>query len=167
MITSKRENINNFENNKNFTFVEHDIIDKFQTNFEIDVIYNLACAASPIKYQKNPIHTLDTCFLGTKNLLELAKEKKSIFFHASTSEVYGDPLVHPQKESYFGNVNTMGPRSCYDEGKRIAELCYEYGKFSINKIKLARIFNTYGPYMSKDDGRVVSNLINQALKTKT
>ena len=127
----------------------------------------MACAASPIKYQKNPIHTLDTCFLGTKNLLELAKEKKSIFFHASTSEVYGDPLVHPQKESYFGNVNTMGPRSCYDEGKRIAEtLCYEYGKFSINKIKLARIFNTYGPYMSKDDGRVVSNLINQALENK-
>ena len=146
LITSKRENIKNFENNKNFTFIEHDIIDKFETKLEIDIVYNLACAASPIKYQKNPIHTLDTCFLGTKNLLELAKEKNSMFFHASTSEIYGDPLVHPQKESFKGSVNPIGIRSCYDEGKRLAEtLCFDYLRMHSTDIRVARIFNTYGP----------------------
>ena len=127
-----------------------------------DEIYHLACQASPPKYQSTPIHTLDTCYLGTRNVLEIAKHWNSPVLFASTSEIYGDPLEHPQQEKYRGNVSTISPRSCYDEGKRIAEtLCYEYSKFL--PIKVARIFNTYGPKMDALDGRVVSNFIWQAI----
>ena len=127
-------------------------------------IYNLACAASPKAYMADPLETLDTCFNGTRNLLEIAEICKAKFLQASTSEVYGDPTVSPQSEDYHGNVNTFGPRACYDEGKRVAEtLCYEYWKKGVD-VKVARIFNTYGPRMQADDGRVVSNFIVQALK---
>jgi UDP-glucuronate decarboxylase len=141
-------------------------VDIFVHNVKIDIIYNFACPASPSLYQKDPIFTLDTCYLGTKNLLNLALKKQSIYIHASTSEIYGDPTIDIQHESYKGNVNTFGPRACYDEGKRVAEtLCYEYIKKGVD-VKIARIFNTYGPYMDKNDGRVVSNFINQALNNQ-
>ena len=133
-------------------------------------VYNLACPASPPFYQRDPFHTLDTCYGGTWNLMRAWKkygECKQNLFHASTSEVYGDPTIHPQQEDYFGNVNTYGPRACYDEGKRIAEtICYEYQKLCENdggKLRVGRIFNTYGPYMRPDDGRVVTNFISRAL----
>ena len=132
-------------------------------SFNFDVIFNLACPASPPAYQRDPIFTLDTNYLGTKNLLNLARSMDSVLVQASTSEVYGNPLISPQSESYGGNVNTVGIRSCYDEGKRVAEsLCFEYQRMGVNA-KIARIFNTYGPHMRPDDGRVVSNFIIQAL----
>lgn len=132
-------------------------------SFNFDVIFNLACPASPPAYQRDPIFTLDTNYLGTKNLLNLARSMDSVLVQASTSEVYGNPLISPQSESYGGNVNTVGIRSCYDEGKRVAEsLCFEYQRMGV-KAKIARIFNTYGPHMRPDDGRVVSNFIIQAL----
>ena len=159
------ENIKDLNSNVNFMFYQHDIEDKFVFNWEIDQIYHLACPASPPFYQKNPIKTLDTNYLGTKNVLELARIKGSRVLLTSTSEVYGDPNISPQHEEYWGNVNPIGIRSCYDEGKRIAEtLMIEYERKYETEIRIARIFNTYGPYMDKNDGRVVSNFINQMLE---
>ena len=168
LYTGSRKNIKNYFVDKRFIFIEKDII-KFGNsdyNFDkIDEIYHLACPASPKQYQKDPIYTLKTNFIGTLNLLKLAKQYKSKFLLSSTSEIYGNPLVHPQKENYLGNVNPIGVRACYDEGKRIAEtLTVEYRReFGIDT-KIVRIFNTYGPNMELDDGRVISNFIFQALK---
>jgi len=166
--TGTNENIKKIikpDQKKNYVFIEHDI--KYKINLKADYIFNLACPASPPKYQADPFLTMDTCYLGTKNILDLAKKNNAIVFHASTSEIYGNPLIHPQSEGYFGNTNTFGPRSCYDEGKRIAEtLIYEYSnKYNLN-CRIARIFNTYGPFMDKNDGRVISNFINQAIRHK-
>ncbi|KAK6591124.1 dTDP-glucose 4-dehydratase [Cryptosporidium xiaoi] len=159
-------NINNmqsFIDNKNFKMIEHDIIDPI--TIDVNEIYHLACPASPPYYQKSPIYTLKTCFIGTMNILELAKKTGSRIVFASSSEVYGDPLVHPQTEKYFGNVNTIGNRSCYDEGKRIAEtLCMDYHKSYGIDVRIARIFNTYGPKMLANDGRVIPNFIISCLK---
>lgn len=152
-----------FCNNPNFEMIEHDIINPI--TLKVDEIYHLACPASPKYYQKSPIYTLKTCFIGTMNILELALQSNAKVVFASTSEVYGDPLVHPQTEKYFGNVNTIGNRSCYDEGKRVAEtLCMDYHKSHGIDVRIARIFNTYGPRMLGDDGRVVSNFIISILK---
>lgn len=159
---SNRKNIKQFTNFKNFKFIKHDITKKI--NIKCNEIYNLACPASPINYQKESLQTLKTNFMGTLNLLELAKKNNSKFLQASTSEVYGDPKVSPQNENYWGNVNTVGLRSCYDEGKRSAEtLCYEYKKLYNLDIKIIRIFNTYGPFLAYNDGRVISNFIVSAL----
>lgn len=146
-----------------FSFIRHDIISSIDV--PVDEIYNLACPASPPHYQADPIHTMKTCVFGSLNLLELAARHQARIFQASTSEVYGDPQVHPQPESYWGNVNSFGPRSCYDEGKRSAETLFRdfHVKYGVD-IRIARIFNTYGPRMRPDDGRVVSNFIVQALK---
>lgn len=163
--TGREVNIQNFQNNPNFSFVNHDIIQPITIEENIDEIYNLACPASPPHYQKDPFFTLKTSVLGTLNLIELAKEKKAKIFISSTSEVYGDPLTHPQKETDWGNVNCTGPRACYDEGKRCAEtLMFDYHRMTGNPIKVVRIFNTYGPHMDPQDGRVVSNFILQALR---
>lgn len=144
--------------------IREDIIN-YSTDEDYDIIINLACAASPKKYQSDPMHTLDTCYIGTKKLLSLMGPK-TIFLQASTSEIYGDPLVAEQSEDYFGNTNCFGERSCYDEGKRIAEtLCYEKIKQGYN-VKIARIFNTYGPHMDIDDGRVITNLISQVMNNE-
>ena len=152
--------------NPNFEFVNHDIVEPFFRD-NIDEIYNLACPASPIHYQHNPIKTVKTCTLGVINILGLAKKNNSKVLQASTSEVYGDPLHHPQKEIYNGNVNPIGYRSCYDEGKRCSETLFmDYFREHKLKIKIIRIFNTYGPNMAVNDGRVISNFINQALKEK-
>lgn len=149
------------------TFIQHDIIEPLPELGEFDEIYNLACAASPVHYQKDPIHTFKTSVLGVLNLLELARKTGAKIFQASTSEVYGDPLVHPQPESYWGHVNPIGIRSCYDEGKRGAEtLFFDYARMYNLEIKVVRIFNTYGPRMNPEDGRVVSNFIVQALQNK-
>ena len=165
--TGRFENIKQFLDNPNFKFIKHDITKPIKIDEEIDKIYNLACPASPPHYQKNPIFTLNTSILGIINILKLAKEHNAKVLHASTSEVYGNPLEHPQKESYWGNVNPIGPRACYDEGKRVAETyCYEYWKNFGLDVRIVRIFNTYGPYMNPNDGRVVSNFIFQALKNK-
>ncbi len=148
-----------------FEFIRHDITTPLY--IEVDEIYNLACPASPINYQKDPVQTMKSNILGSINLLGLAKRLNISIFQASTSEIYGDPNISPQIESYFGNVNPIGPRSCYDEGKRASETLFmDYHKMHGVKVKIARIFNTYGPYMSFDDGRVVSNFINQCLKNK-
>ena len=164
LITGKIENISEFIENDKFIFINHDIrYDIILENINyIDEIYNLACIASPDKYKIYPIETLETCFYGNQNLLKLAQKYNSKFLFTSTSEVYGDPLIHPQNESYNGNVNTVGERSCYDEGKRVGEtLVYEYRKkFNLNA-KIIRIFNTYGPYMDINDGRVITNFIKQ------
>lgn len=160
-ITGSRENLKN----KNIKIIEHDIIETLEITEHIDQIYNLACPASPEHYQQNPIRTIKASTLGMINMLGLARKHGARFLQASTSEVYGDPRVHPQIESYFGNVNSFGPRSCYDEGKRVAEaLCFEYRQTHDMEIRLARIFNTYGPRMATDDGRVVSNFIVAALR---
>jgi len=160
------ENIALFRNNPKFKFVKHDIREPIKTEKKIDEIYNLACPASPRVYQKDSIFTLETSILGIKNILELARKYKAKVLQASTSEVYGNPLEHPQKESYWGNVNPIGPRSCYDEGKRVAEtFCFEYFNRGID-VKIIRIFNTYGPYMNPKDGRVVVNFITQALNNQ-
>ena len=151
------------QSNQNFRFINHDITNQFKG--EYDEIYNLACPASPIHYQTDPIKTMKTSILGSINLLELAKQHNSKIFQASTSEIYGDPEMHPQEESYWGHVNPIGPRSCYDEGKRCAEtLFFDYHRQHNLDIKLVRIFNTYGPRMNPHDGRVVSNFIVQAIK---
>jgi len=148
-----------------FKFIEHDILQPIFLDEKIDQVYHLACPASPIQYQKNPIYTLQTAVLGTLNVLKFSKEKEAVFLLASTSEVYGDPQEHPQSESYFGYVNPVGPRSCYDEGKRAAEtLTMDFYRKHYLSIRIVRIFNTYGPGMALDDGRVMSNLIIQALK---
>ncbi len=158
-------NLEAIRNSQEFKFIEHDITDRI--DIECNEIYNLACPASPVQYQNNPIETLKTNVIGVCNLLELAVENRAKIFQASTSEVYGDPLEHPQKESYWGNVNPIGIRSCYDEGKRCAEtLFFDYQREHKIEIKVARIFNTYGPKMQSEDGRVVSNFIVQALSGK-
>ncbi len=162
--TGAKKNIQHLTENPYFSVIEMDVCNLIRIESRLDEIYNLACPASPPKYQRDPVHTLKTNFLGTLNLLELAKEKEAIFFQASTSEVYGDPQIHPQVETYWGNVNPIGIRACYDEGKRSAEtLCFEFHRQYGVAIKVARIFNTYGPKMAADDGRVVSNFINQAI----
>ncbi len=160
--TGNRQNIIKWFDRPNFEFIRHDITEPIR--LEVDQIYHLACPASPVHYQFNPIKTIKTSVLGTMNMLGLAKRVKARFFLASTSEVYGDPDVHPQREDYWGNVNPIGIRSCYDEGKRIAEtLTYDYHRQHNLDVRVVRIFNTYGPRMLENDGRVVSNFIVQAL----
>ena len=164
-FSSDKSNINNLLDNKNFEFIRHDVT--FPLYLEVDQIYNLACPASPIHYQKDPIQTTKTSVIGAINMLGLAKRLSIKILQTSTSEIYGDPLVHPQPESYWGNVNPKGIRSCYDEGKRVAEtLFFDYHRQHNLDIRVARIFNTYGPNMHPDDGRVVSNFIMQALQNK-
>ncbi|KAJ5640024.1 UDP-glucuronic acid decarboxylase 1 [Penicillium longicatenatum] len=168
LTTGSPLNLRHLENHPNFTFINQNICSPIDWNEEIDQIYNLACPASPIQYQRQPVSTLNTCFDGTRNLLELARNRNIRILHTSTSEVYGDPLIHPQPETYWGNVNPFGPRSCYDEGKRVAEaLCYAYQEQYNLDIRIARIFNTYGPRMSGQDGRVISNFIASALNGNT
>lgn len=163
--TGTRENILHLNDNPYFEVLRHDIC--LPLSFEIDEIYNFACPASPRHYQADPIQTIKTSVMGAMNLLELAKRLQCKIFQASTSEIYGDPHFHPQKESYWGNVNPIGFRSCYDEGKRCAEtLFFDYKRTHLVPIKLARIFNTYGPRMHPNDGRVVSNFIVQALRNQ-
>ena len=165
--TGSLDNIQPLQNNKNFKFINHDITTKIHLDQHIDEIYNLACPASPVNYQKDPVKTNKTSVLGILNLLDLALIKNAKIFHASTSEIYGNPSMHPQKESYWGNVNPIGPRACYDEGKRCAEtFCFDYQRQYGSRIKIVRIFNTYGPNMQANDGRVVSNFIVQALKNE-
>ena len=162
-FTGRKLNIAHLLGHPSFEFVRHDIIDPFK--YEVDQIYNLACPASPPHYQYNPIKTTKTSVMGAINCLGLAKRVKARVFQASTSEVYGDPAVHPQPESYWGNVNPIGKRSCYDEGKRCAEtLFFDYHRENHVDIRVIRIFNTYGPRMHEADGRVVSNFIVQALR---
>lgn len=163
LFTGSKRNIAHLWSNANFEFMRHDVIDPFK--IEVDRIYNLACPASPIHYQYNAIKTIKTSVMGAINCLGLAKRLNARVFQASTSEIYGDPDLHPQPESYWGNVNPIGIRSCYDEGKRCAEtLFFDYHRQNGVDIRIARIFNTYGPRMSPEDGRVVSNFIVQALK---
>jgi UDP-glucuronate decarboxylase len=164
-FTGSKENIKHLLDFDNFEVIRHDIIDPIK--LEVEEIYNLACPASPVHYQYNAIKTLKTSILGTMNMLGLAKRVKARILQASTSEVYGDPQIHPQPESYRGNVNPIGPRACYDEGKRAAEtLCFDYHRQHNVDIRVVRIFNTYGPNMQINDGRVVSNFIVQALKNE-
>ena len=166
LFTGSLQNIKHLENHTNFEFINHDIVKPIYLK-NIDEIYNLACPASPIHYNINPIKTVKTCTLGVINMLGMAKKNNSKILLASTSEVYGDPEIHPQTEDYFGNVNPIGPRSCYDEGKRCSETLFmDYHREHNLKIKIIRIFNTYGPNMAVNDGRVVSNFINQALFNK-
>lgn len=162
LLTGSRDNIADLLDKPNFEFIEHDINESFE--IDCDQIYNLACPASPIQYQKNPILTMRTNVVGSLNMLDLAKANDARILQASTSEVYGDPSEHPQSESYFGNVNCIGPRACYDEGKRAAEsLFFDYSRKRGVDVRVVRIFNTYGPNMLKDDGRVISNFVVQAL----
>ena len=161
-FTGRLRNINHLLADQRFTLLRDDVSQPL--DLAVDEIYNLACPASPPDYQTDPVRTTRTCVLGALNVLELARERGIPVLQASTSEVYGDPLVHPQPETYFGNVNPIGPRACYDEGKRCAEtLFFDYARRKQTKIRVARIFNTYGPRMRPDDGRVVSNFIVQAL----
>jgi UDP-glucuronate decarboxylase len=167
LYTGNLRNIKHLKNNKDFKFIKKDVRQKIKISGKIDWIFNLACPASPIWYQKDPLGTLETSIMGATNMLNLAKEKKARILQASTSEIYGDPLEHPQKETYKGNVNTLGPRACYDEGKRVAETIFsDHHRIYKTDIKIIRIFNTYGPRMSKEDGRVVSNFIIQALNSE-
>jgi UDP-glucuronate decarboxylase len=162
-FTGRKTNVAHLLGKTNFELVRHDVIDPFK--YEVDEIYNLACPASPPHYQYNPIKTTKTSVMGAINCLGLAKRVRARVFQASTSEVYGDPAIHPQPESYWGNVNPIGIRSCYDEGKRCAEtLFFDYHRENGVDIRVVRIFNTYGPRMHPNDGRVVSNFIVQALK---
>jgi UDP-glucuronate decarboxylase len=162
-FTGRRENILHLLDNHNFELIRHDVIEPIL--LEVDQIYNLACPASPIHYQYNPVKTVKTSVMGMINMLGLAKRVHARILQASTSEVYGDPLIHPQPEEYWGNVNPIGLRSCYDEGKRIAEtLMMDYHRQNKVDTRIARIFNTYGPRMLENDGRVVSNFIVQALR---
>lgn len=164
-FSGRKKNISHLFANPNFEAIRHDIT--LPLHLEVDEIYNFACPASPIHYQHDRIHTVKTCVLGAINVLDLARNVNAKVIQASTSEVYGDPLVHPQIEEYFGNVNTMGPRSCYDEGKRVAETLFSdyHHQYGVD-IRVVRIFNTYGPRMSINDGRVVSNFIVQALRNQ-
>ena len=163
LYTGRLSNLESIINNPRFEFVNHNIIQPL--DIPVEEIYNLACPASPPHYQKYPTYTTKTCVIGIINMLELATKYHAKIMQFSTSEVYGDPFVHPQVESYRGNVNPIGIRSCYDEGKRVAEtLCFDYNREFGTRIKVIRIFNTYGPLMDPNDGRVVSNLILQALK---
>jgi UDP-glucuronate decarboxylase len=162
-FTGSKRNVRHLLKNPYFELIRHDVVTAY--NAEVDLILNFACPASPVHYQHNPIKTFKTSVLGTLNMLGLAKRVNARILQASTSEVYGDPAEHPQKESYWGNVNPIGIRSCYDEGKRAAEtLCFDYQRQNGVDIRVVRIFNTYGPRMAIDDGRVVSNFIVQALK---
>ncbi|WP_159945824.1 UDP-glucuronic acid decarboxylase family protein [Rhizobium sp. 18065] len=163
-LTGSLQNIAHLRDNPRFFLIEHDICDPLEIGQEIDRIYNLACAASPPSYQADPFHTMMTCVKGTGNLLLLAEQHGARFLQASTSEIYGDPEVHPQTEDYRGSVNCTGPRACYDEGKRAAEaLCFDLFRLGRVDARVARLFNTYGPRMQPDDGRIVSNLVVQAL----
>ncbi len=163
--TSSRRNIEHLIDHKRFELMRHDVT--FPLFVEVDDIYNMACPASPIHYQRDPVQTTKTSVHGAINMLGLAKRVKAKILQASTSEIYGDPSVHPQTEEYWGNVNTIGPRACYDEGKRCAEtLFFDYHRQHALRIKVARIFNTYGPRMHPNDGRVVSNFIMQALRNE-
>lgn len=162
-FSGRKENVQHLIGNARFELVRHDIVQPLY--LEADQIYNLACPASPVAYQYNPIKTIKTSTLGMVNVLGLAKRCRARVLHTSTSEVYGDPEVHPQKEDYWGHVNPLGPRSCYDEGKRVAEsLCVNYHLAHGTEVRIVRIFNTYGPRMDPNDGRVVSNFIMQALR---
>lgn len=163
--SSTKNNILHLLDNKNFELIEQDVIEHLK--IDVDEIYHLACPASPFQYKSNPINTIKTNVVGSMNMVELANKTNAKIFQASTSEIYGDPTISPQSESYFGNVNTIGPRSCYDEGKRCAETIFFDFKRQFNlRIKIARIFNTYGPHMQANDGRVISNFILQALKNQ-
>ncbi|MDD3544514.1 MAG: SDR family oxidoreductase [Kiritimatiellae bacterium] len=165
LFTGTKANIYDLLDNPRLTFMLHDVTHPFWGQF--DEIYNLACPASPIHYQRNPVETVKTSFMGMMNVLDLALKTKARVFHTSTSEIYGDPEVHPQPESYWGNVNTLGQRSCYDEGKRAAEtLCADYLREYGVDVRMVRIFNTYGPGMHPQDGRVISNFVMQALHQK-
>lgn len=170
LVTGSMKNITSLLGNKAFKFVRHDvteIIDESVVDIRADRIFNLACCASPVHYQADPVKTLQTCLEGALNMLQIARRCNARIFQASTSEVYGEPEIHPQKEGYRGAVSTTGPRACYDEGKRCAEtLFFDFHRLHGVDIKVARIFNTYGPYMRADDGRVVSNLIVQALRNR-
>lgn len=168
LFTGSKENIQHLMSNPNFRFIEHDIIDPlFLDDVKVDQIYNLACPASPIDYQFNAIRTIKANTIGVINMLGMAKKHGARILQASTSEIYGDPLEHPQRESYRGNTNTIGPRACYDEGKRVAEtLFFDYHRQNKVDIRVIRIFNTYGPRMAKEDNRVVSNFVVQALTGK-
>ena len=162
-FTGRKENILHLMGNPRFELLRHDIVHPIV--LEVDQIYNLACPASPVAYQYNPIKTIKTSTVGVVNVLGLAKRCKARVLHCSTSEVYGDPNVHPQREDYWGHVNPIGPRSCYDEGKRVAEsLCVNYHREHKLQVRIIRIFNTYGPRMDPNDGRVISNFIMQALR---
>ena len=162
-FTGRKDNILHLMDNKRFELVRHDVVDPFK--FEVDQIYNMACPASPVHYQYNPIKTTKTSVVGAINCLGLAKRTSARILQASTSEIYGDPSIHPQPEEYWGNVHTLGPRACYDEGKRVAETLFmDYNRQNGVDTRIVRIFNTYGPRMLPDDGRVVSNFIVQALK---
>ena len=164
LFTGQKSNIKHLMKNPDFEFIEHDIIDPLFIDQPIKQIYNLACPASPVHYQFNPIRTTKASTIGMINMLGLATKHKARILQASTSEIYGDPEEHPQKETYRGNVNTLGPRACYDEGKRVAEtLMMDYHREHKIEVRIVRIFNTYGPRMFKDDGRVISNFIVQAL----
>lgn len=165
LFTGSENNIKHLLSNANFKFVSHDIVAPLFLEEKIDQVYNLACPASPVHYQHNAVHTIKASTIGVINMLGLARKHGARILQASTSEVYGDPEVHPQTEEYRGNVNPIGPRACYDEGKRCAEtLFFDYHRMHGMEIKIVRIFNTYGPRMSFNDGRVVSNFILQALK---
>lgn len=164
-FTGSKENIRHLLQHNRFEVIRHDITEPLRV--ECDEIYNLACPASPVHYQSNPIKTIKTSTVGMVNMLGLAKRIGARLLQASTSEVYGDPEIHPQRETYRGNVNVLSPRACYDEGKRVAEtLCMDYHRQNGVAVRIARIFNTYGPRMHPDDGRVVSNFIVQALQKK-
>ncbi len=165
LFTGSKDNIIHLMDNHRFELIRHDIVEPIL--LEVDRIYNLACPASPVHYQYNPVKTVKTSVMGTINMLGMAKRVKARILQASTSEVYGDPQVHPQREEYWGNVNPIGIRSCYDEGKRVAEtLMMDYHRQNKVDIRIIRIFNTYGPRMAENDGRVVSNFILQALKNE-
>ncbi len=164
LVTGSQANVDELSKSGNFSFVKADICQPRDYGKGFSHVFNLACPASPVDYQRIPIETLHVCSAGTENLIKAALDNKAVFVHASTSEVYGDPLEHPQKESYWGNVNPQGVRSCYDEGKRYAEaLCMDYHRTKGFDVRIARIFNTYGPAMRREDGRVISNFITQAL----
>lgn len=163
--TGRRENISALLEHRGFELLRHDVCDR--TTLEVDEVFHLACPASPVHYQKNPVRTIKTCVQGTLNMLDMAREIHARVLIASTSEVYGDPRVHPQDETYWGNVNPVGPRACYDEGKRCAEaLAVSYARQYGVEVRIARIFNTYGPRMRENDGRVVSNFITQCLRNQ-
>lgn len=163
LYTGSLSNIAHLMDNERFTFLEHDV--REATTLQVDKIYHLACPASPVHYARDPIFTMTTNIQGTHNMLELARKTQAKMLFTSTSEVYGDPEVHPQTEAYLGNVNSIGPRACYDEGKRAAEtLCFDYLRMHNIEIKLVRIFNTYGPRMHAEDGRVISTFIAKGLK---
>lgn len=164
LLTGRWENIRELAADSSFQSIEHDVIEPLELDEKIDFLFNLACPASPPHYQADPVHTMMTCVAGTRGLLQTASRHGARYLQASTSEVYGDPEEHPQREEYWGHVNPTGPRACYDEGKRAAEaLCFDVLRLGLADVRVARIFNTYGPGMRGDDGRIVSNFITQAL----